>query len=517
MSRERHMRRRRSNDPGSGDFAAARIDLTSPEDVKYAGAVLGASKAASRNAWDWHDKIGEIHYAVGRGARLGGYARLRVHKLEPDGSIGDEVTSGLAGDIGNMLYSPYGGSRGLMERYLTLAKVPADSYLIECRDSGGNPDGIDFLSADEIKTDGTISGAMGLSQGASIQRITLPAGSRYGEDRLEERVSAADFIGRVWRPSSRFVDLADSPLTALDTTCELLHLLTLGIRSKLLSRLASNGIMYVPSEVNDARSAAPSGEPNEFHQNKVLNELIKAAVYSASHHGEATAALPIFMSGPGQHAEQFRHIVMDQGVFETDMAMRAELISRILQGLDIQPSSVTGPEKSSHWNAWATSDDELRVSIQPDIETCCWALTRLFLWRKMQEAGRKPGEIRKHVIWYDMSEATAHINLAEDVRQLRDRLLVNGKATRRGSGVPEVDALEGEEYIRALGVRIGDPYLATYGMPEAAKFDWEKIGSKKTGPVPDSTAPESKTGPGKGTPGSPADNKSDTPARLRPA
>jgi hypothetical protein len=87
------------------------------------------------------------------------------------------------------------------------------------------------------------------------------------------------------------------------------------------------------------------------------------------------------------------------------------------------------------------------------------------------------------------------------------------------SGVPEDDAPSDIEYIRMAGWKMGDPYLATYGMPEAKKFDWEKIGSKKTGPAPDSTAPDSKVQPGKGQPGSPnpEDRKSDVPKRQQPA
>jgi len=494
-------------------FAAQAVDVTRLEDRKYLGAVVSTSKATNRSAWDWYEKIGEVHYAVGRGSRIAGYARLRVHKLDKNGDIGEPVTSGLAGEIADQLYSPYGGQRGLLERYFTLAKVPADSYLIGCRGADGSPDGIDFISSDEIKTENLLD----LNSGVEISRITLPASSPWGEQRLEDRISNADFIGRVWRPSARYVDLPDSQLKALDVTCELLHLLTLGIKSKLLSRLASNGIFYIPNGVNDARSGAPAGEPGEFHQNKVLDELIRAATYAARNPGDPAAAIPIFMSGPAAESEAFRHIVMDQDLFATDLSQRAELIDRLLMGLDIQPTAVKGAQDSNHWGAWAANDDELKVNVQPDIETACWALTRLFLWRKMQEEGRKPGEIMKHVVWYDLSAASSHTNAAEDGRQALDRIIVSPSAARRMSGISERDAPTGTDTIRSIGIKNGDVYLATFGMPEAEKIDWEKVGKGKTGPSPASQAPDSGVQPGKGQPGSPADNKSNTPSRLRPA
>mgnify|MGYP006921341970 CR=1 FL=1 len=507
---------RHERDGNSGvQFAASAVDIATPEGMKYLQTVLPASRAGSRTAWDWHEKIGEIHYAVGRSARIGGYAKLRVHKLEKDGTIGEPVTTGLPGEIADMLYSPYGGQRGLLERFLTLMKVPADSYLVQCRGGDNDFDGFDFLSADEIKNQEVGS----RKRGDKLQRITLPGRNAAGAGvpAIEERIAETDFIGRVWRPSSRYVEMPDSPLTALDTSCELLHLLTLSIRSTLMSRLLSNGIFYVPSEVNDAKSTAPSSENNEFHKNNVLNELIKAAVYAASNRGEAVAGLPVFMTGPAQYADGFKHIIMEQVLAETDMKLRAELIDRILQGLDVQPSQVKGAQDENHWGSWSATDDELKVTIKPDLETGCWALTRLVLHKLMLDAGRKPSDIMKYVVWYDLDAATSHMNIAEDARQLIDRNLVSPPAARRMNGIGEKDAPTNLDIIRQVGYKMGDPYLATFGMPEAEKFDWEKIGSKKTGVNPDSPADAPEAGPGKGSPGGPSDNKSDTPKRLRPA
>jgi hypothetical protein len=518
-------RRQRGQDADSPNFAAQQIDLTKPSDLKYAATVLNMSKGKSRTAWDWYDKLGEIHYGVSRSARVGGYAELGVYKLERNGEIGEQVTTGLAGEIGDSFYSPYGGARGLVERFLTLMKIPADSYLIQAMNDG-QPDGFDFVSADELRMPdptavlGTTGGILETKPGTDLMRITLPGKSAWDGGTgtaLEERISPASFIGRVWRPSSRFVDLPDSPMGALDTECEMLHLLTVGLRSKLLSRLASNGIVYIPSEINDARSAAPSGEPGEFNQNKVLNELIKAALYAAQNPTSPEAAMPIFLSGPGIHAEQLKHIIMDQELYATDMKTRAELTERILVGLDIQPSQVKGHQTANHWSSWSASEDELRVSVLPDLETMCWALTRLVLWKRMQDAGQRPGTIQKLVVGFDMSKAKSHINVAEDARQLADRIMISPAATRNASGFEERDAPNDVEYIRMAGIAMGVPYLATYGMPEADKFDWTKVNPVKTGPNADSQAPDSTSQPGKGNPGSPSDSKTKTPARLRPA
>lgn len=506
---------RRQSGQNSVDFAATPVNLTEGSDRRYLASVLSASKKKSKNSWDWYDKLGEIHQGIGRSARIGGYADLGVYKLDKNGEIGERVTTGLPGEIGSMLYSPYGGSRGLIERFLTLIKVPADAYLIQMM-NGTEPDGFDFVSADELRMADSTA-LIDTSPGAKVTRITLPAKSQWADGEMDERIAPANFIGRVWRPSPRWVDLPDSPLAALDLACEQLHLLTLATRAKLLSRLAMNGIVYVPSEVSETRTVAPDGEPNEFHRNPVLNEIIKSAVFAARSPGEPEAALPIFMTGPGAYADNFKHFTLDEQLFETDMHLRAELIDRILTGLEVQPSQVKGSQDSNHWGAWAASDDEVRVSVKPDLETMCWALTRLVLWRRMQDAGAKPGTIAKHVIWYDLSRATSHVNAAEDARQLFDRGLIGGDAARRESGMEERDAATSDELIRMVGWKMNVPRLALWKIAGTENIPWDEMTPTKTGPAPKSSADEPKAGPGNGQPGSPSNNTSKTPARLRPA
>ena len=109
-------------------------------------------------------------------------------------------------------------------------------------------------------------------------------------------------------------------------------------------------------------------------------------------------------------------------------------------------------------------------------------------------------------------------NIAEDARQLHDRIVVSSKAARRMSGVEETDAPTEEEYVRQLGVAAGDPYLATFGLSIADKIDWEKVSVQpKTGPDAKSPADKPKVSSGTGKkPGGPTP-ESNTPRSKRPA
>jgi hypothetical protein len=182
------------------------------------------------------------------------------------------------------------------------------------------------------------------------------------------------------------------------------------------------------------------------------------------------------------------------------------MVTRLLHGLDVQPQQVRGMGESNHWSSWAVSDDERRVSIQPDIETMCWALTRLVLHAELTAAGQNPTEIARTVVWYDLTDANVKTNLAEDSRQMRDRELVGEEAARRMSGLEETDAPDVADRIRMAGQKTGNPYLALFGLDLPKEFDWDEVErfmGKKSGPDGQGDADPSESGPSKGAPDKP--------------
>lgn len=520
---------KKTHQPREGELvASAAIDMSRAHDAQLLQAVLASGKSKAQDAWRWYGDIGEVHYAISRSARVAGYAKLVPHKVESNGSLGAEITGGMEADICSMIGSPYGGLRGLIERYFTCMKVPGDTYLVRCRDSAGRIEGYDFLSSDELVVSGLegksdfLAGSETLPAGLKLARVVLPASSSGGKAVTTEEFDASDLIGRVWRPSARYVQVSDAPMFALSTTCELLHLLTIGLRGKLLSRLSLNGILFIPSEMQEIQASgvlqAEAGDQRTI-QSRLTDKIIKAATYNVLNYASAESAVPIVVSGPGAMGEAIRWITQDSQLYETDMRLREELIGRLLQGLDVTPSAVRGNGDANHWGAWAAEDDERRVNIQPDLETMCWALTRMILHAEMQLQNAKPGRILKTTLWYDLAAANTSANQAEDARQAVDRILVGPAGARRMQNIPESEAPTEIEAIRMFGFKHGDPYLMTYKMSESEKIDWEKVGKGKaqTGPSADSPADTPQAGPGVKTGARGKKSESDTPRAARPA
>lgn len=857
---------KRGTRSGSDELVASlELDLVNEDyDGNYFRTMVGYSQHVGKKPWEWYANIGEIHYAVSRGARIAGYARIYACKRNPDGSPGEELKGGLAHDVAMAIESPFGGTRGLLSRYYTQAKIPGDSILVRIVDKHGALEGYDFLCADEIDLGGTVDPTFvptggKFAPGTKMSRITSPKMS--GGAQLHRPLRAEDVLGRVWRPDARYVDCSDSPMLPLQTECELLHLLTVGLKAKLTSRLALNGILFVPSQLNEVQFARHDGKSPKTEGVTMIDRLLMAATHAVLNYDKPEAAVPIMVAGDKDLAEAIRFITVDRELYETDMRLRQELIDRILMGLDVQPVDVKGMGDSNHWcvtpdteaftaegwkryadlrvgeqvltlnhetglsewgdllavnvfdvadeemvslasrthsslttlnhrwpvmhrttegmvnglyrrwrtsadlgattqvivaapsgsqpaeakwsddlvelvawtwtegsmayragreqpnvtiyqslaanpsnvarirraltnlygpahqgpmptsrrgpkddtprwreiqvgdmvrfkvnsviashldaicprrmvslgfiqeltaaqlelfihvslladgtisatgqeaisqknpamldalemaavlagrrvsrserstmgftqhaqhilslgrtstsdfqkggisrerytgvvwcpttenrtwlarrdgkafftgnSAWAVSDDERRVNVQPELETICWAATRMILHRELLAAERTPKSILNTMLWYDLTDANVRTNLAEDARQLRDRILISPAATRRMNGVKETDKPSEIEEIRQIGVEMGDPYLATFKMTEAENIDWDKVTIQpKPGPDGAVSGDRPKVGAGSGPSSKSPTPKSDTPKRLRPA
>lgn len=504
--------------------AAQKFDLrANPVDSRLLRAVVTSTTARARQPIKYYENIGEIHFGVNRGAKIAGYAKVNTYAVNKDGTPGKVVTTGRAAEVAAMFASPFGGQRGLIERFFTLMKVPGDCYLIRTRegsDGTGDVTGYDVVGALELQLE-SLAG-VGSRKVGPLKRMMLPAsaGGTGGEE-VFTMIQPEDMLGRIWRPSMSYVQVADSPMAALDTQCEILHLLTLGLKGKLLSRLALNGILYWPTEVNDIRSGTPSGQENPVLDNKVFSRLIEAASWAIQNFEDPKSALPIFASGPAQYADAIRHIVLDREIYATDMALRSEMLDKILTGLDISKQNTKSDGQQTHFQAYATDDDEIRVNVVPDIEMFMWAATRLVLNAELKEANLSDRTADKYMLWYDLSDANSNVNLAEDARQARDRILINDEASRKAMGFEEADKPEGDELVRAIGMKMNVPALALWGTPEFDKIErkigWDSINSTSAGPNPASPADTTQAGPGKKPGTKTGPSESDTPSRLKPA
>lgn len=138
-------------------------------------------------------------------------------------------------------------------------------------------------------------------------------------------------------------------------------------------------------------------------------------------------------------------------------------------------------------SSWSVSDSAF-VHLLPYAQGFADLLTMTVLWPLLRDAIRFNNwdytelDVRRHKIIPDGSDVISRPNEAEDGRQLHDRMVISDKALRDRSGVGEGDEPTEDEYVRQIGRRINNPYLATYGMDVHDKIDWEEMAAVAAGP-----------------------------------
>lgn len=495
-------------------FAERSLDPGNVDDRSYLVGTTAMGKASSEDSWKNYNRIGEVRYSVARSARIAGYARLHAERINRVGETESVAEKGVVADIVDTMYGKFGGTRGLVERFYTLMKVTAEAYPIWVSENGIR-DGMWFLSPHEIDSSSILGGRIDVSRPVKwiTGRYESPEG---GTNNFTRNVSNQDWIGRIWVPSKQYTDEVDSPMTALNDQCEMLHTLTQSIMGRLRQRFALAGLLLIPNEISDAAIPTPES-PTQFSNDKVMNYLITIMTRNVTRHDQGMSQIPALLKGPADVLDKVRHIIFDTQIADTDIKLRAELINRILDGLDQQKQATTGGEDTSHWGMWAVSDEERRITVQPDLEAMCWGLTKMVLWRELLNRNWDPAKVRRWRVGYDLSRAAVKTNVAEDGRQAWDRGAVGHDFLRKSIGATDDDKMSDEEYVRWLGFQMKDPVLATYGLKgiEVATMP-VRASSKTPGPSPDSPGDSPKAGPGVGDPGSPNDRDSDAPRSEEP-
>lgn len=500
--------------PQSELFAQRALDITDDDDRGYLRGTTAMGAMSSEEGWKNYERIGEVRYAISRSARIAGYATLHAEYMSPGGDIVERVEErGVVAEEVAKMYGKFGGTRGLVERFYTCMKVPGEAYPIWVRERD-MVDGMWMLSPSEIDQSSIESGRVTTAR--PIKWITGRMQSAEGKTNFTRRVQPEDFIGRIWTPSKRYTDETDSPMLALNSQCEMLHTLTQSIMGRLRQRFALAGLLLIPNEINDA-AVNTQVRPNVYSNDKVMNYLITIMTTNVANHELGMSQMPALLKGPQDALDKVRHILLDTSIADTDIRLRAELINRILDGLDQQKQAATGGTDTNHWGMWAVSDEERRITVQPDLESLCYALTKMVLWRRLKERGWTDGAIRRWRVGYDLSRAAVKTNVAEDARQAHDRGIVNADFVRRSIGATDDDAMDNDEYVRWVGNRMTDPVLATYGLEGVEVATLPVRASESTpGPTADSPADEAPVGPGVGDPGSPNDRDSDAPRSEEP-
>lgn len=290
----------------------------------------------------------------------------------------------------------------------------------------------------------------------------------------EWRTTTPDsLVGRIFDPDPRYDYLPTSASQGALTTLREIDLYNRHIVATLLSRIAFNGFLLIPSEVTFPVNKEFKDAPDPF-----IAELIHYASRGIKEPGAPSSAIPFPLRVPSQFVESFKHLLVASGIDPKVIEARESAIKRLSEQLPAPPEALSGIQDMNHWNAWKSSEDSVKIYFGPTMEVLCGGLTDLYLHPMMKAANEpimtKEGRI---VMWYDASDLTVQPDNSENARDAADRGWINRDA-----------------YLEATGM---DPADATKVTPELREQILISLASKGT-PIPDSfylLFPEDKPSP----------------------
>jgi hypothetical protein len=375
-------------------------------------------------AWGYYDTLGELNYGISWKANMMSRVRLRAGMIEPGSDEPTLLDKGPAADLMSQLGNGIGGRSEIMRRLTVQLDVPGECYLIG--ETVGGMDRWQVRSVDEVRVGGTSLENGG--SGFQVTREDTVNTGMYWRDLAPESMNPV----RVWRPHDRWYHLADSPMRSGLAVARELELANRKITAEYLSRIASAGVLVMPSEVS-----FPVREEFTDAEDPFAMEFVELAAEAIKTPGTAAAVVPLMVRVPAEFAAAIRHIDFTVKLDDKIIERRDQAIRRLATKLDVPSDVILGLQDMNHWNAWASDDQGLQVHVSPTAELICDCLTRGYLHPRLKAMGE---DVKGLVVWYDMSELTLRPDRAANAQAAYDRLELSGKALRRETGFDESDA-----------------------------------------------------------------------------
>jgi hypothetical protein len=413
------------------------------------------------DAWAQYRAQGELWYAVEWLSNAISRVRLKAGRVVDGGDEPEIVEDGPVAEIVEALAGGVGGRSAMMKSFAVKLMIPGDSYLVGYEDAQGIQHwGV--YSVDVVRKE--MSGGFSLRTDESTW-FPLPRES---------------LVVRIWNSDEQFPWLAISPTMPALSVLREVDLYNRKIITQLTSRLASNGILMIPDEVQFPVRDEYSDAADPF-----VSEWIDVASKAIQNPGSAAAALPMPMRLQADYIEKIRLMTFADNVVQETLDGRDRALQRLAAMLNVPAEVLTGMGSTNHWSASQIEAQAIKVNIAPVVETICRGLTEGYLLPALADTDlsqfdpESSGEIEyegeRYVVWYDASELKEKPDLGERAVQLHDRVVISDEALRRVTGFDEGDAPTDDEREQQIltrlsynGQQLTNAYEALTGTPVPA-------------------------------------------------
>lgn len=252
----------------------------------------------------------------------------------------------------------------------------------------------------------------------------------------------SQLVGRIYRPDDELDYEPTSWSRAALTTLREIDLLNRHIVATLLSRLVFNGLLFIPEEVTFPVNPQFKDAPDPF-----IAELLAVASRGIKDPGSPASALPFPIRVPAAFVDKFQHMIIASGIDPKIIEARQAAVTRLAEQLPAPPEAMHGNQGSNHWNAWKTSEDNVKMHFGPTMEILSGGITDVYL-HPMLEAAGEPIDLPdggRRVCWYDHSDLVLMPDNSQNAKDARAVIAIKDETYRKELGLDEEDKPTDEE------------------------------------------------------------------------
>jgi len=380
-----------------------------------------------RQAWYFYDTVGELRAPVTWLANAVSKADVYAAELDPEtGTVTGPTENAQAQAAASQVLGGVAHRAQLQQTIAIQWQVPGESFVIIRPRSAvrgvPQPDEWLVLSGSAVRVKGT---AWEYTDPRTLARVTLGANDR---------------LIRVWAPHPNEQSRADSSVRPALVPLQEIEKASQNIASRLDSRLAGNGLLFVPQEVD-----FPQGDAASVAQ-ALMDFLYEAMEASLTNPGNASAQVPIVVTVPGEFIGQIQHLDIATAMDAVVTELRRDALSRLAATLDMPKPVAEGTQGDmNHWSAWQVSEDAYKVFIEPLLDRVGDALTEYWFRPALEAMGVQNPE--NYVLAWDTSSIVERPGQVEDLNWLYENILISDDYRRAQSGVPD-DAVPDEDEKR---------------------------------------------------------------------
>lgn len=421
-----------------------------------------------REAWGYYHTIGEFNFAVDSWlSNALSRVRLYLGQITPGGDEPTPVTEGPLAQIVAQMAGGIAGQAQMMKRLAVQLSVPGDSYIVH--EDLPNPANAFPGQFPDVRTFRTYSNSEIRITGRSPQLSYQVNPERA----LWRPLAAESLVSRVWWPDAEFQWRATSPAEAALPILREIDMYNRYIIAMLLSRVASNGLLFIPEEIT-----LPTKPQYKDQADPFMAELIEIGSRSVKNPGSASAAFPLPIKAKGEWIDKIKHLTFATDISEHIVEHRTAALERLANALNMPAGVANGSQDANHWSAWQASEDTVKIHMAPICETIAQALTQTYLAPMAAALGESLvlPDGSQYVIWYDASALVQQPDRSAEATAAHDGLTISDAAYLREIGLDAADvptmtelrdqALRlivskgGADALAALSVLVNDPSIA---------------------------------------------------------